>query len=63
MEVNRPETEVTHAEEVGDKGLLGCSVTEMWSLNCIFSSSHPAFFFSHPKTSENKIQIVWSSIN
>lgn len=56
MEMNRLETGVTHAEEVGDKGLLGCSVTEMWSLNCTFFSSLPTFFFSHPKTSENKIQ-------
>lgn len=47
---------VTHAEEVGDKGLLGCSVTEMWSLNCTFSSGLLTFLFSHPKTFKNKIQ-------
>lgn len=56
MEMNGLETGVTHAEEVGDKGLLGCSETEMWSLNRTCSSSLPTFFFSHPKTSKNKIQ-------
>lgn len=39
MEMNRPATAVTHAEEVGDKGLVGCAVTEMGSLNCTFCSS------------------------
>lgn len=56
MEMNRLETGVTHAEEVSDKGLLGCSVNEMWSLNCTFSSRFPTFVFSRPKTSENKNQ-------
>lgn len=57
MEMNRLETGVTHAEEVGDKGLVGCSVIEMWCLNCTFSSSLLTFFFfSYPKTLKNKIQ-------
>lgn len=55
MEMNRPATAVTHAEEVGDKGLVGCAVTEMGSLNCTFCSSLPT---SSSSTSEHikKIQ-------
>lgn len=62
MEMNRLERRVTHAEEVGDKGLVGCSVTEMWSLNCTFSSSLITFFFFHPKTFKSKIQEFGASI-
>lgn len=66
MEMNRLETGVTHAEEVGDKGLVGCSVIEMWCLNCTFSSSLLTFFFSpipkHLKTKFKALEL-YSFIN
>lgn len=63
MEMNGLETRVTHAEEVSDKDLVGCSVTEMSSLNCTFSSSLLTFFFSHPKTFKNKIRDFGAVLN
>lgn len=63
MEMNRLETGVTHAKEVGDKGLLGCSVTEMCALNCTFSSSLPAFFLLPSQKYLKQNSGLWSPIN